>query len=262
MALIFADRVQETTTTTGTGTITLNGASSGYSSFNSQLADADTCYYAIESIDSNGNLTGEWEVGLGTYQDPDTLERTSVLKSSNSNSLVNFGSGTKRVFLTVPAEHIDNTYKVVQVAYTQSSTVSTGTTTIPTDGTIPQNTEGTEFLTCTITPKFANSKLLIQANVMYGSSAASVINITTALFRDSTANAIAAVGRDTLATANAASCNSLTAVVDSGSTSATTFKIRIGGNAATTITFNGYNNTAIYGAIGSVSSLTITEYLP
>lgn len=96
------DRVKESTTTTGTGTLTLAGAATGFRSFGSVLADGDTTYYAIV-----GRGTGEWEVGLGTVGGSGTtLARTSVLASSNSNSAVSFSAGTKDVFITVPASTI------------------------------------------------------------------------------------------------------------------------------------------------------------
>jgi hypothetical protein len=98
MALVIADRVQETTTTTGTGTVTLAGAVTGFQSF-SAIGNANTTYYTIAGIG-----TSEWEVGLGTYTSSGTtLSRTTVLGSSNSGSLVNFSAGTKNVFCSYPA---------------------------------------------------------------------------------------------------------------------------------------------------------------
>lgn len=97
MALIFADRIKETSETTGVGSLTLGGSVAGFKSFNSEMSNTDTCYYCID------DTVGNWEVGLGTYQDTDVLARTTVIRSSNSNSLVNFGAGSKTVFLTVPA---------------------------------------------------------------------------------------------------------------------------------------------------------------
>lgn len=98
MALVVADRVKETTTTTGTGTVTLLGASTGYQSF-AAVGNGNVTYYTI--ADQTG---GNWEVGLGTYTSSGTtLSRTTVLSSSNSGSLVNFGAGTKDVFVTYPA---------------------------------------------------------------------------------------------------------------------------------------------------------------
>ena len=100
MALVVADRVKETTTSTGTGAISLGGAEPNFRTFSSVLSDADTTYYAI--IDDS-NLA--FEVGLGTYASSgNTITRTTVLASSNSNNAVNFSAGTKDVFLTYPAD--------------------------------------------------------------------------------------------------------------------------------------------------------------
>lgn len=98
MALVLKDRVKETTTTTGTGTVTLDGASTGYQSF-SAIGNANTTYYCIA-----GQGTSEWEVGIGTYTSSGTtLSRDTILASSNSGSAVNFSAGTKDVFVVYPA---------------------------------------------------------------------------------------------------------------------------------------------------------------
>ena len=95
MALVVKDRVQETTTTIGTGTVTLGGAVLGFQTF-AIIGNGNTTYYAIADP-----VTGEWEVGLGTYTaSGTTLSRTTVFESSNSGSLVNFAAGTKNVFCT------------------------------------------------------------------------------------------------------------------------------------------------------------------
>ena len=99
MALVVKDRVKETTATTGTGTLTLAGALTGFQSFSSALSDGDTTYYAIFE-----SSTGEWEVGLGTFTaSGTTLARTTVLASSNSGSAVNLTAGSAEVFITQPA---------------------------------------------------------------------------------------------------------------------------------------------------------------
>lgn len=100
MALVLADRVKDTTTTTGTGAVTLsNVAPIGYRTFGAAIGDGNTTYYVI-----NGPGTSEWEVGVGTYTDATTsLSRDVVLASSNANALVPFSSGTKEVFVTYPA---------------------------------------------------------------------------------------------------------------------------------------------------------------
>jgi hypothetical protein len=97
MALVLKDRVQEVTNTTGTGTLTLAGAVTGFQSF-AAVGDGNTTYYAI----TGGS---EWELGIGTYTaSGTTLSRDTVLSSSNSGNLVDFAAGSKTVFVTYPAE--------------------------------------------------------------------------------------------------------------------------------------------------------------
>ena len=124
MAFVLKDRVKETSTTTGTGTITLAGAVSGYQSF-SAIGNANTTYYTIA-----GQGTTEWEVGIGTYTSSGTtLSRDTVLASSNSGSLVNFSAGTKDVFCDYPAGRaVVGGEGYVENASTinSSSTVNTG----------------------------------------------------------------------------------------------------------------------------------------
>jgi hypothetical protein len=97
MALVLKDRVKETTTTTSTGTYTLGGAQVGYQSF-SVVGDGNATYYTV----TDGT---DWEVGIGTYTlSGTTLSRDTILESSNSGSAVNWGAGSKDVFLTYPAE--------------------------------------------------------------------------------------------------------------------------------------------------------------
>ena len=103
MALVLDDRVKETSTTTGTGTLNLSGAVSGFQTFVSGVGDGNTTYYAIVNRDE-----AEWETGIGTVTDAttDTLARTTVIASSNSDSAVDFSAGTKDVFTTLPASKI------------------------------------------------------------------------------------------------------------------------------------------------------------
>lgn len=103
MALIIADRVLETSTSTGTGNFSLAGAQSGYRAFDDVMTNGDTCYYCIEAVDGNGNPSGAWEVGLGTFNDTDTLVRTNVASSSNNDNAVDFAAGSKRVSITASA---------------------------------------------------------------------------------------------------------------------------------------------------------------
>lgn len=103
MAHISEDRVLETSTTIGTGALTLAGAVTGYRTFASQMATSDTCNYAVWGVDANGTPTGEWEGGIGTYSATNTLTRTTVLESSNAGAAVSFSAGTKYVAITLLA---------------------------------------------------------------------------------------------------------------------------------------------------------------
>jgi len=101
MAFAVADRVKETSTTTGTGTLNLGGAEPGYQTFVAGVGTGNTTYYAIVN-----RATSEFEVGVGTVTDasPDTLSRDTIISSSNGGSAVNFSAGTKDVICTLPSE--------------------------------------------------------------------------------------------------------------------------------------------------------------
>ena len=107
-ALVTKDRVVETTTTTGTGALSLSGPLIGYQAFADVCAIGDTCYYVIEAIDSNGVPTGDWETGLGTYSAAGTLTRTTVHASSNAGAAVNLATGNKRVMIAVTNTFLSN----------------------------------------------------------------------------------------------------------------------------------------------------------
>lgn len=102
MPFLYANRVRETATTTGTGTFTLAGAVSGFQTFSAGIGASNTCFYVISHRSAS-----EWEVGFGTVGSPaTTIARTSVIASSNSGSAVNFSAGTKDVFCDVPADQV------------------------------------------------------------------------------------------------------------------------------------------------------------
>ena len=98
------DRVQETSTTTGTGTLNLDGAVTYKQGFVAGIGTGKICFYAIVH-----RTASEWEIGYGTITDasPDTLSRTTIISSSNGGSAVNFSAGTKDVFATIPKNHLD-----------------------------------------------------------------------------------------------------------------------------------------------------------
>jgi len=106
MTLIIADRVKESATVTGTNPLSLAGAMTGFQSFGSVCSTGSTCYYSIQAVDSNGNPTGNWETGLGTYTTSgNTLTRTAVTGSSNAGALVSFSAGTVQVFIDITAAY-------------------------------------------------------------------------------------------------------------------------------------------------------------
>jgi hypothetical protein len=103
MALQLKDRVLETASAPGTGTVTLLGASLGYQSFNTALTSGSTTYYTIADLGG-----ANWEVGVGTFTSPNQLVRNTVYSSSGGGSTVNFSSGTQNVFITYPSSQSVN----------------------------------------------------------------------------------------------------------------------------------------------------------
>lgn len=100
MGIKFHDRVKDTSTTTGTGNITVSGtAPNGYQTFSARLSVGDRFYYVIA-----GQTGTEWETGYATYTGTNAFSRDKVEQSSNADALVNFSAGTKDVFLTAIAD--------------------------------------------------------------------------------------------------------------------------------------------------------------
>jgi hypothetical protein len=150
---------------------------------------------------------------------------------------------------------------VVQVVKTVTGAATTGTTAIPIDDTIPQNTEGDEYMTLAITPGNASNRLKIDV-VLFGAINGSDWMIA-ALFQDSTANALA-TGSMYLPTSGGGGSIQFTYWMAAGTTSATTFKVRAGRDnvsPGTTLTFNGTGGARLFGGVYA-SSITITEYTP
>ena len=136
MAFILSDRVKETTSTTGTGTYTLGGASTGFESFGS-IGNSNTTYYCC----TDGT---DFEVGIGTYTaSGTTLARTTILQSSNSDNAVNWSAGTREIFCTLPAEKsvvIDNNNNISLIS---GSTISdAGNFALDVDGNITLDANG------------------------------------------------------------------------------------------------------------------------
>jgi hypothetical protein len=146
--------------------------------------------------------------------------------------------------------------KVLQVVNVQTGAVATGTTQIPNDDTIPQNTEGTEFITLAITPTSASSMLRVDFSIILGFTVSTGI-LNACLFRDSTANALAVATSQNVNNGGfSILCGSY--YVAAGSTSTTTFKVRGGSPTGGTVTFNGAGSARYYGGVSN-SFITITE---
>ena len=151
-----------------------------------------------------------------------------------------------------------NSGAIRQIVYTETGAVATGTTGIPPDDTIPQNTEGDQYMSLAITPKDSASTLTIDIQGIFAASSAT--SLWGALFQDSTASALASSGIE-MTEIGRPKILTLTHTMTAGTTSATTFKFRVGKSAgdAGTITFNGSGGTRQMGG-SFASSIIIREY--
>jgi hypothetical protein len=244
MAFVIADRVRETTSTTGTGALTLGGPFSGFQGF-SVIGDGNNTYYAIS--DPN---TGAWEVGIGTYTaSGNTLSRDAVLSSSNSGSPVTFVAGTKDVICTQPSER--NVYAV-------------GTDVVASNNAKVPNT------------LLANSSVTLgSTNVALGATATTLSGLTSVDSTNFTGALDGVVGGVTPA---AASVTTLTASQDSSFTSTGAVTIPVGTTAErpaaavgkirwnTTLDqyegYDGTNWTLLGGAVISNDTATATNVFP
>ena len=200
------------------------------------------------------NITGLPEGGLAltdiTTNDVSTSKHGFAPKLPNDSTKFLNGVGAYAVpATTLPAG------SVVQMITTQTGAVATGTTVMPTDDTIPQKTEGDEYITLAITPTNASNKLIIE---FVGFPSASIlVSMAGALFQDTTTDALAAVA-STAAGVGYLNPMNLTHSMTAGTTSSTTFRIRIGPASAATITLNGQLGGRWFGGVAA-TSLKITE---
>ena len=181
---------------------------------------------------SSGQITVDVPAAAGT--------NTLTLPANTGNIITNKTAGT-----------------IIQIVNTQTGAVATGTTQMPQDDTIPQNTEGDEYMTLAVTPTNTSNKLKIDV-VWHGASSASSGIMVAGLFQDSTANALAAGSGGSHDAANDMQHIYFTHFMAAGTTSATTFKVRVGFNASGTTTFNGAAGSRRLGGVFA-SSITIQE---
>jgi len=185
MAFVLADRVKETTTSTGTTAITLAGAATGYQTFSAAIGNANTTFYTI--ADQGG---ANWEVGIGTYTSAgNTLARTTVLSSSNAGALVNFTSGTKDVFVTYPSNRAVATSTAN--SFTDLQSFSGSTTAMAT-----YLVNAKEKITVTTLPSATQILYLSTQSIMYFTSNAAnnwILNLTFAA-TPTTLNSVMAIG--------------------------------------------------------------------
>ena len=217
--------------------------------------------------DSTFSGTAVCKTGLVVEGSVATVKGNST-QSGRIELLEDTDNGTNKVTIAAPASiasdrtvslpDTDISAFVVQRVSTQTGAVATGTTVIPQDDTIPQNTEGDQYMTLSITPKNSNNILVIEVNALLTHSESTGWDMIGALFQDSTANALAA-SAETRTAGGLFSNIRIRHVMTAGTTSSTTFKFRAGAGQAGTTTFNGANGTRRFGGV-IPSNITIVEY--
>ena len=211
--------------------------------------DIYTGTVTADKITAGTYVGGNFVVGAGgVIQSSDYVADTTGFKLAPATGL-EINTGTIRVGA------VDFKPVVQEVSFETGAEDHDTNQLIPYDDTIPQNTEGAEYMTLAITPKNATNKLRI--DVVWVGSPADTKTLTVALFQDSTANALAAVGA--VITGDWTQHITFTHYMTSGTTNATTFKVRAGTNGNTTVTFNGQVQARKLGGV-MASSIVITEY--
>lgn len=235
---------------------------------NTKLVGIET---AATADQTNAEIKTAYEANANTneFDDAEQTKLAGIATGAEVNpppiSQVDAEAGTATIEETFTAQRVKQaidalgTGNMVQVVNTLTGAVATGTTVVPFDDTIPQKTEGDEYMTLAITPGNTNNILVIEV-VVWGSNSAANNTLIALLAKGADADAIAAIA-SLQSTVDTPIAIALTHKMIAGTTSATTFKVRVGGSSAGTFTFNGQSGARRFGG-AAVSSITIREYLP
>ncbi len=243
MALVINDRVKETTTTTGTGAVSLAGAVTGFETFAAGVGNRTTTYYCIAHQDQ-----AEFVVGLGTLDgDSADLTRTTVISSSNSDSAVDFSAGTKDVFCTVPAsklifEDADN-----DVTIGRNLTVTGDLTISGDDLTLTTNTSGAAL----ISDGTNFNPVAISGDITIGTTGTAAIGSGVVVNADINSSAAIAMSKTAFTAGTGVSLSTNTLSVDAAQTGITSIlatDVKIGEDDQTKIDFETADEIHFYAA--------------
>jgi len=252
MALVINDRVKETTTTTGTGALSLGGAVTGFEAFSAGVGNSNTTYYAISH-----QTEDEWEVGLGTLDgDSSDLTRTTVISSSNSDSAVSLSSGTKDVFCTMPASKLIYEDANNDVTIGRNLTVTGDLTITGDDLTMNTNTSGAAL----IGDGTNFNPVAISGDITIGTTGTAAIGSGVIIDADVNASAAIAVSKTAFTAGTGVSLSTNTLNVDAAQTGITSIlatDVKIGEDNETKIDFETADTINFYA--GNEKQLILTD---
>ena len=252
MALVINDRVKETTTTTGTGAVSLGGAVTGFETFAAGVGNSNTTYYAIVHQTAN-----EFEVGLGTLDgDSSDLTRTTVISSSNSDSAVDFAAGTKDVFCTIPASKLIFEDASNDVTIGRNLTVTGDLTITGDDLTMNTNTSGAALIGdgTNFNPVAISGDITIAANGTAAIGSGVIVNA------DINSSAAIAMSKTAFTAGTGVSLSTNTLSVDAAQTGITSIlatDVKIGEDNETKIDFETADTINFYA--GNEKQLILTD---
>jgi len=252
MALVINDRVKETTTTTGTGALSLGGAVTGFEAFSAGVGNSNTTYYAISH-----QTEDEWEVGLGTLDgDSSDLTRTTVISSSNSDSAVDFAAGTKDVFCTIPASKLVYEDANNDATIGRNLTVTGDLTITGDDLTMNTNTSGAAL----IGDGTNFNPVAISGDITIGTTGTAAIGSGVIIDADVNASAAIAVSKTAFTAGTGVSLSTNTLNVDAAQTGITSIlatDVKIGEDNETKIDFETADTINFYA--GNEKQLILTD---